>query len=47
MLEACYVIVKIARRFERIESRDERDYQAEAKLTCQNGNGCKVALFEK
>jgi cytochrome P450 len=47
MLEASYVLVKIARRFERIESRDAKDYQAEMKLTCRNGNGCKVALLEK
>lgn len=47
MLEVRYVMVTIARRFERIQSRDDRDYKAEMKLTCRNGNGCKVALFEK
>lgn len=46
LLEASYVLIIMARKFKRIESRDERDYKAEMKLTCGNGNGCKVALFE-
>lgn len=47
LLEASYVITRIARKFERLESRDDKPYQAEMKLTCRNANGCKVSLFEK
>jgi cytochrome P450 len=46
LLEASYVLTVMARTFERIDSRDDRDHKAEMKLTCANGNGCKVALLK-
>jgi cytochrome P450 len=46
LLEASYVLTVMARTFERIENRDDRDYKAEMKLTCRNANGCKVSLFK-
>ncbi|TVY73557.1 Cytochrome P450 monooxygenase lepH [Lachnellula suecica] len=46
LLEASYVLMVLAGKFARIESRDDKDYKAHMKLTCGNGNGCKVALFE-
>ena len=42
--EATYVIVMMAQRVERIESRDDREWAGEAKLTARNANGCLVAL---
>ena len=45
LAEASYVLVKMAHMFRRIESRDDRDWAGEAKLTARNANGCKVALI--
>ncbi|CAF9905989.1 hypothetical protein IMSHALPRED_004040 [Imshaugia aleurites] len=45
LVEASYVLVKIAQSFRHIESRDGRDWKAEMRLTCRNANGCQVALF--
>ena len=45
LIEASYVILAMAKRFVRIESRDERDWVGEWKLTVKNLYGCKVALF--
>ncbi|KAL9121277.1 MAG: hypothetical protein Q9187_002162 [Circinaria calcarea] len=45
LVEASYVLVRIARDFKRIESRDDRAWKGEVRLTCRNANGCKVALF--
>ncbi|CAJ2503488.1 Uu.00g108820.m01.CDS01 [Anthostomella pinea] len=44
LVEASYLLARTAMRFEKLESRDDRDWRGEMKLTCQNGNGCKVAF---
>jgi cytochrome P450 len=46
LAEAAFVLLKLAGRFERIESRDDRPWVGELKMTCKNKNGCKVAFFE-
>jgi cytochrome P450 len=45
LVEAAYVLMRLARRYDRIESRDSSAWEGELKLTCKNKNGCKVALF--
>lgn len=42
LLEARYIIIGLLKEFERVESKDEREYK---KLTCRNGNSCKIAIF--
>lgn len=44
--EASFVLIKLAQRYGRTESRDTRAWEGELKLTCKNKNGCKVAFFE-
>jgi cytochrome P450 len=44
LIEASYVLARFAQAFERIESRDNRDWQGELKMTCKSKNGCKVAF---
>ncbi|KAI0006842.1 cytochrome P450 alkane hydroxylase-like protein [Xylariaceae sp. FL0662B] len=44
LVEASYVLARMAMQFEKLESRDDRDWKGEMKLTCKNGNGCKVAV---
>lgn len=43
---ASFVLARLAMRFERLESRDDREWKGEMKLTCKSANGCKVALYE-
>lgn len=45
LVEAEYVLARMAQRFERMESRDSMDWKGDMKLTCKNANGCKVAVF--
>ena len=45
LAEAAYTIARIAQKFKGIESRDDRDWAGEVKLTARNANGCKVALI--
>jgi cytochrome P450 len=45
LTEASFVLVKLAQRFERIESRDDRDWAGEVRLIARNANGCKVAVY--
>ncbi|KAL8722838.1 MAG: hypothetical protein Q9225_000725 [Loekoesia sp. 1 TL-2023] len=45
LTEASYVIVRILREFNHIESRDAREWTGKVQLTAKNANGCKVALF--
>lgn len=45
LTEASYVIVRMLREFDRIESRDAREWTGKVQLTAKNANGCKVALF--
>ncbi|KAF2190062.1 cytochrome P450 [Zopfia rhizophila CBS 207.26] len=43
--EVAYTMVTILREFERIESRDDREWTEEMRTTFQNANGAKVALI--
>ncbi|KAF2818630.1 cytochrome P450 [Ophiobolus disseminans] len=45
LVEAAYVLMRFAQRYERLESRDSRAWEGELKLTCQSKHGCKVALY--
>lgn len=45
LMEASYVVVRLAQRFARLESRDEREWMGVVKLLARNSNGCKVALY--
>ena len=47
LVEAAYTLVRMATRFETLESRDERPWKGVVTLTCKNGNGCKVALYNR
>ena len=43
-IEASYTLVRLAQNFKRVESRDDRDWAGDQKLTAKNVHGCKVAL---
>jgi cytochrome P450 len=45
LVEAAYVLVRLAKRFEVLESRDPKEWVGELKMTCKSKNGCKVALY--
>ena len=45
LVEAAYVLLRLAKKFEVLESRDKEDWVGEMKLTCKSKNGCKVALY--
>ncbi|TGO49137.1 hypothetical protein BOTNAR_0442g00080 [Botryotinia narcissicola] len=42
LVEAAYTVAKIAQVYKGLESRDDRDWEDEWKLTAKNVNGCKV-----
>jgi len=44
LVEAAYVIARLAREFDVLESRDAKPYRASVSLTMKNTNGCKVAF---
>jgi cytochrome P450 len=44
LVEAAYVLVRLAKNFSKLESRDSSAWEGELKLTCKSKNGCKVAL---
>lgn len=46
LVEAAYVLARLARQFPRLESRDDQEWKGDMKLTCKSANGCKVALYE-
>lgn len=46
LVEAAYVLARLARQFPRLESRDDEEWKGDMKLTCKSANGCKVALYE-
>ncbi len=46
LVEAAYVLARMSKQFAKLESRDNRDWQGEMKLTCKSANGSKVALYE-
>ncbi|TGO70696.1 hypothetical protein BELL_0682g00030 [Botrytis elliptica] len=45
LVEAAYTIAKIAQVYKGLESRDDRDWEGEWKLTAKNVNGCKVVCI--
>lgn len=47
LMEAAYVIVKLAREFDVLECRDTKPYRASVSLTMKNANGCKVAFSKR
>jgi len=44
LVEAAYVLVRLASVFPILESRDTEPWKGELKLTCKSANGCKIAL---
>ncbi|TGO11682.1 hypothetical protein BTUL_0104g00270 [Botrytis tulipae] len=44
LVEASYTVAKIAQVYKGLESRNNRDWEGEWKLTAENVNGCKVNL---
>jgi cytochrome P450 len=44
LIEASYVLVRTARAFTEIHSKDSKPWQGELKMTCKSANGCKVSL---
>jgi cytochrome P450 len=44
LVEAAYVLVRFAKKFSKLESRDSSAWEGEMKLTCKSKNGCKIAL---
>ncbi|KAJ8127797.1 hypothetical protein O1611_g5836 [Lasiodiplodia mahajangana] len=44
LIEAAYVLARFSREFTSLESRDEREWKGELKLTCKSAHGCKVAV---
>ncbi|KAI0197966.1 cytochrome P450 [Astrocystis sublimbata] len=44
MLEAGYVIIKFAQKYEKVEGRDDKAWAGRWELTVKNANGCKVAV---
>ena len=45
LTEASYTLIKLARAFKRVESRDDREWAGDQKLTARNAHGCKIALI--
>ncbi|PQE06566.1 cytochrome P450 protein [Rutstroemia sp. NJR-2017a WRK4] len=45
LMEASYVVVRLAQRFGRLESRDQREWRGEVRLLARNVNGCEVAFY--
>lgn len=46
LVEAAYVLVRMASTFGTLQSRDNAPWKGELKLTCKSANGCKVALVK-
>ena len=44
LVEAAYILAKLARKFEVLESRDEREWRGLLTFTCANKHGCLVAF---
>ncbi|KAF2707548.1 cytochrome P450 [Pleomassaria siparia CBS 279.74] len=47
LVEAALVIAKLAQTFERLESRDARQWKGMMRLTGKNANGCQIAVYRK
>jgi hypothetical protein len=44
LVEAAYLLAKLARRYEVLESRDEREWTGVLTFSCSNKYGCLVAF---
>ncbi|KAF1951020.1 cytochrome P450 [Byssothecium circinans] len=44
LVEAAFVLIRMAKAFAELESRDSKEWKGELKLTCKSANGCKVAV---
>ncbi|KAF7526671.1 hypothetical protein G7054_g10698 [Neopestalotiopsis clavispora] len=44
IIEASYVLARLSQVIEKLESRDERTWKGQLKLTCKSANGCRVAV---
>ncbi|KAI0478575.1 cytochrome P450 [Xylariaceae sp. FL0804] len=44
LIEASYVLARLAQSVERLTSADSREWKGEMKLTCKSANGCKVRV---
>jgi cytochrome P450 len=44
LVEAAYVVLRLASAFEGLKSFDNLPWKGELKLTCKSANGCKVTL---
>lgn len=47
MAEAAYVVARLAQTFARVESRDDRPWKEQVRMTAKNANGCKVGLSQR
>ena len=45
LMETSYLAARMLRRFERLEPRDDREWQGEVQVTAKNLHGCKVGMF--
>lgn len=45
LFEAAFVLVRLAQKYRVCESRDDRPWEGEMKLTCKSKHGCKVAFL--
>lgn len=45
LAEASYTLIRLAQAFQRVESRDDRDWAGDQKLTARNAHGCQVAMI--
>jgi cytochrome P450 len=45
LVEAAYVLVRLAIQYSKLESRDSSAWEGDLKLTCRSKHGCKVALL--
>ncbi|KAI1643284.1 uncharacterized protein F4817DRAFT_350200 [Daldinia loculata] len=46
LVEASYVLTRVARQFEKLESRDDEPWKGEMKSTYKSANGSKVAFHK-
>ena len=45
LMETSYLLARMLRQFERLQPRDDREWQGEVQITAKNLHGCKVGLF--
>jgi cytochrome P450 len=46
LVEAAYVILRMASTFDKLECQDDLPWKGELKLTCKSAHGCKVSLHK-